>query len=354
MSIFAIAARWLLIRMVTLTTLDPYSFEKGYFWREYCKSGREPDSIDVNPDREYRYKGWIDSNDWLGTDSKSTRGRVYRSFTEARKFVRALKLKNQDAWRKYCKSGKKPIDIPANPARIYKEQYNGINDWLGTDISRYNISEFWPLERARKYVHKLGLKNIEQWREYCQSETKPSLIPSNPEKKYRKDWKDYGDWLRTGRISNVKKKFWPFVKARTYVHKLGLKSVPDWQRYCKSGQKPDYLPSTPAREYKNEGWLNWGDWLGTDTVAPQNRRYRTFLHAREYTPSLALSGQAEWYEFVRPHDLPKDIPITPHIVYKEEWIDWGDWLGTGTIATQQSGWSIERVKELIRDLIKNK
>jgi exonuclease I len=90
-------------------------------WREYCKSGKKPDTIPVNPDREYRDEGWIDWNDWLGTDNKPTRRTVYRSFIEAREFVRKLRLENQHAWREYCKSGKKPIDIPANPARTYKE-----------------------------------------------------------------------------------------------------------------------------------------------------------------------------------------------------------------------------------------
>ena len=54
------------------------------------------------------------------------------------------------------------------------------------------------------------------------------------------------------------------------------------------------------------------------------------------------------------NDLPSDIPKAPYIVYKEEWQGWGDFLGTGIVATQDAGWSIEKVKELLRDLIKNK
>ena len=38
---------------------------------------------------------------------------------EARGFARSLSLKV--AWRVYCKSSERPINIPADPARIYKD-----------------------------------------------------------------------------------------------------------------------------------------------------------------------------------------------------------------------------------------
>jgi hypothetical protein len=73
-------------------------------------------------------------------------------------------------------------DIHSVPLRVYKKEWNGINDWLGTEISRYTDRKFWPYVKAREYVHKLGLKNIQEWREYCGSGKKPNFIPSGPEK----------------------------------------------------------------------------------------------------------------------------------------------------------------------------
>ena len=35
----------------------------------------------------------------------------WRSYQQARKFARALKLKNRDGWDQYCKTNKKPDDI---------------------------------------------------------------------------------------------------------------------------------------------------------------------------------------------------------------------------------------------------
>jgi hypothetical protein len=69
--------------------------------------------------------------DWLGTGSIAARLREYRPFEEAKAFVHTLNLKNSDEWDKYCKSGKKPDDIPANPNKTYaKKGWKGIGDWL--------------------------------------------------------------------------------------------------------------------------------------------------------------------------------------------------------------------------------
>lgn len=50
----------------------------------------------------------------------------WRAFKEAREFARSLKLKGLDEWKAYCKSGKKPHDIPNTPQAVYKDE------WVGT------------------------------------------------------------------------------------------------------------------------------------------------------------------------------------------------------------------------------
>ena len=48
----------------------------------------------------------------------------WRSFVQARKFVHKLKIKKRDGpngWLDYCKSGKKPDDIPSAPWNTYQE-----------------------------------------------------------------------------------------------------------------------------------------------------------------------------------------------------------------------------------------
>ena len=87
-------------------------------WNQYLKSGNKPDNIPAHPDRIYKGKGWTDWYDFLGTRL---------SFSEAREHIRKLGLSNQTAWRKYCKSGKKPKDIPSTPDYVYKGKgWNGL------------------------------------------------------------------------------------------------------------------------------------------------------------------------------------------------------------------------------------
>lgn len=58
----------------------------------------------------------------------------WRPFTKSRKFVRKLNLACNMKWRDYCKSGKKPDNIPANPNVVYKNKgWKSWGDWPGTD-----------------------------------------------------------------------------------------------------------------------------------------------------------------------------------------------------------------------------
>jgi hypothetical protein len=66
------------------------------------------------------------------------------------------------------------------------------------------------------------------------------------------------------------------------VHGLGLKSLAEWTSYKKSGKKPGDIPAKPDYCYANDGWAGYGDWLGTGSVAPFLRQYRSFKKARAY------------------------------------------------------------------------
>ncbi len=71
--------------------------------------------------------------DWLGTGTVARHLRMYRPFIDARKYTHFLNLKSGTEWIHFCKSGKKPEDIPAYPQQTYKNKgWIGFKDWLGT------------------------------------------------------------------------------------------------------------------------------------------------------------------------------------------------------------------------------
>ena len=92
-------------------------------WIALCKSGNAPEGVPKNPSVAYKGNGWNGFKDFLGRVGGY---KNFKSFEEARAFARSLNLKSQTDWNLYIKSGKKPNDIPANPAQSYKG-----NGWIG-------------------------------------------------------------------------------------------------------------------------------------------------------------------------------------------------------------------------------
>jgi hypothetical protein len=177
------------------------------------------------------------------------------------------------------------------------------------------------------------LKSLKEWNDYCKSGNKPDDISFNPQRTYKNEFKGFGDWLGTGTVAPQDKQFLPFKEAREFVRSLGLKSNMEWQEYCKSGNKPDDIPSSPTNNYKKD-FKGMGDYLGTGTVAPQNKVFLPFKEAREFVILLNLKSLKEWKEYCTSGNKPVDIPTRPYTTYKQDFKGLGDWLGTGNIANQ--------------------
>jgi hypothetical protein len=275
-------------------------------WLGYCKSGMKPDDIPASPNKTYK-KDFKGMGDFLGNGNIQQQKKQYRPFTEAREFVRSLKLNGQIEWIEYCKSGDKPDDVPTNPHIAYKNEWKGTRDWVGTNFSSFVDS--------REFVRSLGLKSQIEWYAYSKSGNKPDNIPTTPQKVYKDEWKGWGDFLGTGNTRD--KNFLSFNEAREFVRKLGLKGLNEWFEYCKSGNKPKDIPSNPNLNYKNNGWKSYGDWVGNDNIASQLKQYRPFKEAREFVRKLGLNDTKEWKEYCKSGDKPKDIPSRPERTYKK-------------------------------------
>ena len=126
-----------------------------------------------------------------------------------------------------------------------------------------------------------------------------------------------------------------YKDAKKFVHSLNLKSKNEWAEYTKSKNKPKDIPTAARTVYKKDGaWKGWGDWLGTGTIATYNMQYRSFSESRKFARNLGLKSKTEWSAYSKSGKLPHNIPSNPNLEYKKEWKDWGDWLGSGTIAPQ--------------------
>jgi hypothetical protein len=290
-------------------------------WADYCRSGKRPADIPSAPGAVYANKGWDGWSDWLANDRLRPGGS--RPFKEARAFVRSLDLKSVSAWRDYCRSGEKPNDVPVTPECVYaKDGWDGWSDWLASGGPRRK--NWRAFKEARAFIHKLRLTRAGDWREYCRSGKRPIDIPSNPERVYADTgWSGWSDWLGNG---NVRPNWRPFERARAFARQLGFNSESDWREYCRSGKKPDDIPQGPHNVYLNIGWSGWSDWLGNGGT--RRGGCLPFKQARAFARKLGLKSQTEWREYCRSGKKPIDIPAKPDAVYGSEgWGGLSDWLG---------------------------
>ena len=122
--------------------------------------------------------------------------------------------------------------------------------------------------------------------------------------------------------------FLPFAQARMYMHRLGFDRKQQWNEWKASGKRPPFIPSSPERTYKDEGWVDWHDWIGFS--------FLPFPEARTYMRRLGLKNRDEYWAWLGSGNRPKYIPYSPEKVYKHTgWLDLGDWLGTGNKGNQR-------------------
>lgn len=233
-------------------------------WFQYVKTNEKPQDIPACPNEAYRVKGWVSWGDFLGTGRIASQNYKCKSFEEAREFVRTLGFKNNKEWRAWSKSDARLHDIPTGPDKRYKDE--GWISWgyfLGNNNIGSTQREFRKFDEAKTFVRNVGFASRIEWEKWLNSDERPIDIPSNPSKAYKNEWNGWGDFLGTGVVAHTKKQFKPFVEARIFARQLSLKSKNEWDEWTKQGTRPADIPTEPSRTYKNKGWLNWKDWLGT-------------------------------------------------------------------------------------------
>lgn len=245
----------------------------------------------------------------------------WRSFAEAREFVRSLNLQNTEEWQRYCKNElndleTKPSDIPSSPNVVYQYNgWNGVKDWLGT-VDKIKYLSF---EEARVFAQKLYLKTAKEWKLYCKSSNKPIYIPDKPEYVYKDDgWNGWADWLIP--------KFLEYEEAKKIVKSFKLKNQKEWNDYCIAHtiEKTYNIPSKPNNTYKNSGWNGWKNWLGYSKI----NKYLSYEEASQYVQDLGIDARDKWRKFSK-EKRPKNIPALPNEIYKNNgWINWPYFFGT--------------------------
>jgi superfamily II DNA or RNA helicase len=254
-------------------------------------------------------------------------------FEEARDSVRELNITTQKEFRGARKRKILPFNLPSHPHVIYLTKgWSTWADFFGSD--NHVNKQYLPFEQAKNTIHKFGLKNNQEWREFCKSDKLPRNIPKTPEKVYHKTWQGFGDWLGTNNIAPHQRDFMTYLEAKKFVSKFKLKTQREYRIFCQSPNRPPDLPTNPNSTYKNSGWISFGEFLGTGKIAPQLLKFIDFKQAKISVRQLGLKNQKEWFKFCKSGKKDEAIPSNPQNIYKNQgWNGWGDFLGTNKTST---------------------
>jgi hypothetical protein len=164
-------------------------------WLERMKD--RPVGIPVLPEDFYADKGWISWGEFLKTKRVATSQRKFRPYSQAEKWARR---QNLSSVKEYVALGPaRPADIPSNPHVIYAN--SGWVDW-----QKYLGTGFVSYKKAQAYLKRYGIRSAQQYNSL--NEDRPSWLPSQPEKFYRRsgDWTSWGDFLGTGNTATRTRK----------------------------------------------------------------------------------------------------------------------------------------------------
>ena len=306
---------------------------------KWNKAGNRPKDFPSNPNIIYKdkWRGW---GDFLGTGNISTRKREKRkwmSFNQAKALMQSQGIKTSTEFNEWKKAGKRPKDFPSNPAQTYRNKWRGWGDFLGTgNISTRNREkrDWMSFQDAKTLMQSQDIRTREQFREWRKSEQRPEHFPSHPDEVYTNEWRGWRDFLGT--------KWMSFEDAKAFIQSQGIKTSKEFEKWRQAGKRPEDFPSNPRRTYKNE-WKSWKDFLGT------KKQWMSFDEAKTFIQNFEIKSKGQFYKWLKSGQKPEHFPSVPEKFYKNEWISWGDFLGTGNISITKGEWmSFEDAKAFIQ------
>ena len=123
------------------------------------------------------------------------------------------------------------------------------------------------------------------------------------------------------------KSFVPYEEAQARVQHAEINSRAEYQEWQK---KHEDMPSAPNETYLDQGWINWGEFLGTKRT--RTKLFVSYEEAQRRVQAKGLSSSREYKEWRKSQE---GMPSQPEKIYEDKgWIDWGEFLGTGRTSSR--------------------
>lgn len=147
----------------------------------------------------------------------------------------------------------------------------------------------------------------------------------------------------------------PFEEAREFVRKLNLNSNQDWKDYCNGKlkdlpKKPNSIPTDLYTSYKNEGFVNLCDFLGSKDNS-RNKTFAPLSDVKKLFIKFNIKSQKEWKEFCKTKNKPSNIPTNLFLIYSKDknWKGFSDLTGNEAAQTKEF-LEFNKAKKYIRTL----
>ena len=236
----------------------------------------------------------------------------FPSYEEAQRIAQQAGITTAEEYNKRYKG----FRLPSRPNRIYKEQWQGWREFLGTGISSKNFPSY---EEAQRIAQQAGITTAKEYNKRY----KELRLPSNPNRNYKEQWQTWGVFLGTGRTRKIGTNFPSYEKAQRIAQQAGITTAKEYNKRYKELE----LPSSPNSSYK-EQWQTWGVFLGTGRTATKS--FPSYEKAQRIAQQAGITTQKEYNK--RYKEL--GLPFNPNSSYKDQWQAWGVFLGTGRTATK--------------------
>lgn len=232
------------------------------------------------------------------------------------------------------------------------------------DFLSYKDCKTW----AEKHLIPKGIDSSKKWykwqrNKYSKLIGRPRFIPTAPALTYKsKGWVNWATFVNTNNL-RTDVEFWTYETARRWVYdnlRGCVTSLTEWDNFRRGELDIDFpnrMPKRPDSVYTE--WEDWGMflWTGNEWLG-ERINFLSYTDSKRWVAENwpNVNTVREWEQHVVDNGRPKNIPSNPTKAYtrRGEWISWGDFLGTGTIAPQKTKYlsfdeSCEWVKHHFKD-----
>jgi len=270
----------------------------------------------------------------------------WRPYEEAKKYALKNKIKSQMEWTKLFRQKKLPKDIPGYPPGAYKKNWKSWMEFLNTDrVYKVKYPNYKILE---KFIQKFKIKSaknfVNMWRKN-KFRNNNFYVTAKPDVRYKdKGWVSWQKFLgNKGRIYNAKDAY-TFEKFLKVCKIYNIKNSSDW-RHSNKRKKDVKMPSVPDKFYKE--WTSWQEVFNSNKGTKKN--FLSFIDAKKFARSLNFKNTKQWRDFVKTNRKPLNIPAQPHMIYKNQFKDYKDFLGYER-SFRKSYLPFKEVKEIVKKL----